>query len=168
VIFRLTRRLAAKLGVEPVPSLPSAGNPLHDWTGHLFVAGRGQYIIVTNSVTLYSVVIPGGECRTAGTFVGAFTEELGGVLNRDGLGLLSSGVIPDLSKNLIFCRASDRRALGSINDFVFGAKVYIIEAGLPLPEVSRRLNQTPMKLIKYGVPCDEMSRLLGRFGEAEH
>jgi len=160
MIFRLTRRLAAKLGVEPVPSLPSAGNPLHDWTGHLFVAGSRQYIIVTNSVTLYSVVMHGGGCRNAGTFVGAFMGELSGVLDRDGLGLLSSRLIPDLSKNLVFCRASDRRVLGSINDFVFGAKVYIIEAGLPLLEVSRRLNQTPMRLIKHSGPADEMRKLL--------
>lgn len=124
------------------------------------MSGRRQFIIVTNSATLYSVVMPGGSCRSAGTFVGAFAEELGGVLDRDGLGSLSSCVISDLSKNLVFCRASDRRVLGSINDFVFGAKVYINEADLPLPEVSHRLNQTPMRLVKYSVPADEMRKLL--------
>jgi len=168
LIIRPTRKLAAKLGVEPVSSLPSAENPLLDWTAHLFTVGHQQHILVVNSETLYSCVIPGGRCRSVSAFVDAFAQGLIEVLGRDGLGPLPDFVLDCLQENSIFCRASDRRVLGSINDFVFGAEVYIIEAGLPLPEVSRRLNQTPMKLIKYGVPSEEMSRLLGKLGEAEH
>lgn len=76
LIFCLTRKLASKLGVEPAPSLPQVGNPLCNWTAHLFEASRVQYILVTNSATLYSCVITGGKYRRTLTFLNAFTEEL--------------------------------------------------------------------------------------------
>lgn len=160
MIFRLTRKLSAKLEVAPAPSLPSAENPLLDWTAHLFMAGHRQYIIVTNTATLYSCVIPGGRCRSVSVFMGNFAQGFADVLERDGLGPLPDFVFDCLQEKSVFCRASDRRVLGSINDLVFGVKVYITEAGLPLQEVSHRLNQTPMKLIKHSIPTDEMRKLL--------
>jgi hypothetical protein len=160
LIIRLTRKLATKLGANPVPSLPSTENSLFDWTAHLFMAGHRQHIIVVNSATLYSCVIPGGRCRSASTFMNFFNDSLAVVLERDGLGPLPDYILDCLQEDPVFCRASDRRVQGSINDFVLGAEVYIIEAGLPLPEVSYRLNQTPMKQIKYSFPSDEMRNLI--------
>jgi hypothetical protein len=88
MIFRTTRKLAAKLGVKPFLSHTSHGNPLDDWTAHLLMASHWQYIIVVNSVTLYPFVIPGGKYRSASAFRDSFTDGLLVTLERDGLGLL--------------------------------------------------------------------------------
>jgi len=160
MIFRLTRRLATKLGVEPIPSLPLDGDPLCDWTAHLFMVGHLQYIILTNTATLYSAVIPGRGNTGVSSFIENALAGIGEILRLDDLDSLLKPLMAEPLENLSFCKGSDRRVLGSINDFVFGAKVYITEAGLPLPEVSSRLNQTPMRVINYSVPADEMRKLL--------
>jgi hypothetical protein len=168
MIFRVTSRLATKLGVEPVPPLPLSKSFLHDWTAHFFMAGRLQYIILTNTATLYSAVILGRGNTGVSSFIKNALAGIGESLQLDGLDSLFRPLMAEPLENRTFCRASDRRVLGSVNDLIFGAKVYIIEARLPLPEVSRRLNRTPMKLLKYGVPYDEMSRLLWDLGRTEH
>jgi hypothetical protein len=160
MIFRLTRKLATKLGVEPAPSLPPDGSFLHDWTANLFVAGRVQYFIVTNTSTLYSAVIHGRGNTGAYSFIENVLADIGEILRLDGLSSIFTPMLADPVENTSFRKASDGRVLGSVNDFVFGAKVFIISARLPLPEVSCLLNQTPMKLIKYSVPCDHMRKLL--------
>jgi uncharacterized protein DUF6933 len=57
MIFRLTQKLASKIHVRLSRCLTPAENPFADWTGHLFTADRAQYIIVANTVSLYSVVM---------------------------------------------------------------------------------------------------------------
>lgn len=46
MIFRLSRKLAAKLKEGSLPSLPLDENPYADWSAHLFTADRTQYIII--------------------------------------------------------------------------------------------------------------------------
>jgi hypothetical protein len=93
MILRLTHRLATKLGLELVPSLPPAGNSLCDWTAHLFMAGRLQYIIVTNTTALYSYVIPGGRCRSECTLMDTFAHGLADVLGQNELRPLADSAI---------------------------------------------------------------------------
>ncbi|MCL4195363.1 MAG: hypothetical protein KJZ87_26730 [Thermoguttaceae bacterium] len=59
MIFRLSRKLAAKLKEGSLPSLPLDENPYADWSAHLFTADRTQYIIISNTKSLYSVVLYG-------------------------------------------------------------------------------------------------------------
>jgi hypothetical protein len=61
MIFRLTQKLATKLKEGRLPSLPPDESPYADWSAHLFTADRTQYIIVTNTKSLYSVVMYGSE-----------------------------------------------------------------------------------------------------------
>ena len=57
MIFRLSQSLAKKLKEGTLPSVPLDENPYADWSAHLFTADRTQYIIVTNTRALYSVVM---------------------------------------------------------------------------------------------------------------
>lgn len=54
MIFRLSQKLAKKLKVGALPSLPPDQNPYADWSANLFTADRTQYIILTNTQSLYS------------------------------------------------------------------------------------------------------------------
>jgi len=56
MIFRLSQKLATKLKEGSLPEVPLDENPYADWSAHLFTADRAQYIIVTNTRALYSVV----------------------------------------------------------------------------------------------------------------
>jgi hypothetical protein len=55
MIFRLTHKLAKKIRIAPLQNLPPDRNPFIDWTAHLFTAERVQYLIVTNTTSLYSL-----------------------------------------------------------------------------------------------------------------
>src|SRR5687768_5263344 len=59
MIFRLSQKLNAKIRVGTLPVLPLHENPLADWSAHLFLAGRTQYILLSNTQSLYSTVMPG-------------------------------------------------------------------------------------------------------------
>ena len=60
MIFRLTLKLNSRLKVGTLAGLPLDGNPFADWSAHSFVADRTQYILLSNTQSLYSVVHRGG------------------------------------------------------------------------------------------------------------
>jgi len=59
MIFRLTQKLAKKIHEFPVKSVLPAENPYLDWTADLFYVNRAQYVIATNTQSLYSVIMHG-------------------------------------------------------------------------------------------------------------
>ena len=59
MILRLTAKLGKKIGFLPAQSLPLDDNPFADWIGHLFTAQRTQYIILSNTTSLYSIIMFG-------------------------------------------------------------------------------------------------------------
>ena len=58
MIFRLSQKLATKLKVAP-SEMPLDANPFADWSAHLFTAERMQFVILTNTESLYSTVMSG-------------------------------------------------------------------------------------------------------------
>jgi phage terminase large subunit-like protein len=57
MILRLSHKLNAKIKAGALPALPLHENPLADWSAQLFLAGRRQYILLSNTQSLYSTVI---------------------------------------------------------------------------------------------------------------
>jgi hypothetical protein len=87
MIFRLSQKLAAKIKAGALRALPRHENPLADWSAHPFVAGRTQYLLLSNTRSLYSTVLYGKGVTTASHFSG---RALGGIrefLGADGQAL---------------------------------------------------------------------------------
>ena len=59
MILRVTAKLGKKIGIDPATRLDRDPNPFTDWTADLFRAGRVQYILVTNTASLYSMLMYG-------------------------------------------------------------------------------------------------------------
>jgi hypothetical protein len=59
MIFRLSQKLAKKVKAAPTDVLSPELNPYADWSGHLFTSDRTQFILLTNTASLYSTVIHG-------------------------------------------------------------------------------------------------------------
>jgi hypothetical protein len=57
MILRLSQKLSTKIKAGSLKPMPLDDNPFADWTAHLFVADRTQYIIVSNTKSLYSTVL---------------------------------------------------------------------------------------------------------------
>ncbi|HEY7155332.1 MAG TPA: hypothetical protein VH575_15320 [Gemmataceae bacterium] len=68
MIFRVSQKLNAKIKAGALRALPLHENPLADWSAHLFVAGRTQYVLLSNTRSLYSTGMlrryhSGGHCH---------------------------------------------------------------------------------------------------------
>ena len=76
MIFRLSHKLNAKIKAGVLQALLLHVNPLADWSAHLFVAGRTQYLLLSNTKSLYSTVMYGRGVTTDSHFI---ERALGGI-----------------------------------------------------------------------------------------
>ena len=88
LIFRVTQKLAMKIKLAPAADFPPHDDPLLDWTANLFIVSRRQCIILTNSESLYSVVIRGKGVPNEKVFVKNGLEALRESIASEGLGNL--------------------------------------------------------------------------------
>ncbi|HUL13432.1 MAG TPA: hypothetical protein VLU73_14865 [Methylococcaceae bacterium] len=152
MIFRLTQKLGKKIGVEPTTCLPPASNPFIDWTANLFGVQRVQYIIATNTQSLYSIVMFGRGITDDNLFLKRALSSIRELIEDDGNAFLYQRLIAPHTGKISFSKTRDKRVLGSINELVFQA-TYHLETGEESPfETSRRLNNTPMSYIEHRRP----------------
>lgn len=69
MIFRLSQKLAKKIKAGPLASVPLNENPYADWSAHLFTVNRTQYIILSNTKSLYSCVMFGAGITNDSVFI---------------------------------------------------------------------------------------------------
>jgi len=69
MIFRLSQKLAQKIEEAPKVCFPLDPNPFADWSATVFTADRAQYILLTNTPSLYSVVTFGRGVTHDGQFL---------------------------------------------------------------------------------------------------
>jgi len=161
MIYRLTLKMAKKIGMAPLPIIPYTNikNPIQDWNANLFTVQRIQYILLTNTASLYSMVMPGKGITSDKNFIRAAASCIKEFMIMDGnQGIYENHFKPE-NQNTYFSKTIDRRVLGSINDLIFQSKFYLSEGRQALFKVSSMLNETPMSYLKYGNPKDEFRKL---------
>ena len=84
MIFRLSQKLNTKIKAGTLPALPLDKNPFADWSAHLFVADRTQYILLSNTKSLYSTVIYGKGITDEGLFIEPAMSSLRDFMRHDG------------------------------------------------------------------------------------
>lgn len=84
MIVRVSAKMGKKIHVSVAKSLPADANPFADWSTHLFTADRVQYILITNTPSLYSMVIYGRGITDDSQFLGQITSHMGEFLCDDG------------------------------------------------------------------------------------
>ena len=152
MVFRLSAKLAAKLHTEPGPAVPLALNPYADWSAHLFTADRTQYILLSNTASLYSTVFYGRGLTDDGQFLDRAMSHLGEFLREAGFGpVYDRRIVPEAGRVLL-CGALNRSVTGSITELVRLAKSHLVEQGMSPDETSRHLNETPMSKLDYSYP----------------
>lgn len=160
MIFRLTTKLSQKIKVALPGVLPAAEHPLLDWSAHLFLDSRIQYVLLTNTASLYSAIMPGRGVATADTFVEDAFAAIGERMCRDGWTDAFRQVLLPARGQIKFSKALNRSVTGSMNDMIFAAKLYLANGDLPRPEIERRLNNGPLSAIEYRLPREVMRELI--------
>ncbi len=59
MIIRLSQKLCTKIKAGKLCEMPLDKNPFADWSANLFVVDRTQYIILSNTASMYSCVMYG-------------------------------------------------------------------------------------------------------------
>mgnify|MGYP005835403161 CR=1 FL=1 len=158
MIFRLSQKLAAKLKAGSLPSLPLDENPYADWSAHLFTADRIQYIIVSNTKSLYSVVLYGRGITDSSQFIERSLSVLREFMEDDGQAFVYQRLVAPASSSVQFAKALDRSVTGSINELVMFAKAWLEKGELSPHDVGFELNTillsaiAPSKRAAYGRP----------------
>jgi hypothetical protein len=149
MIFRLSQKLGQKIKVKPSEHLPLDANALADWSAHLFTAGRVNHLILTNTASLYSVLMLGRGITNQSQFVERALACIEEFMAEEGQGSVFKRLIAPTAANIRFSTALNRSVIGSINDHVHIAKMMLTEDQLSLHEAASMLNQMPMSCLDY-------------------
>jgi hypothetical protein len=144
---------------------PLDENPFADWSAALFVAGRTQYILLSNTKSLYSTVLPGKGVTSESTFIERALSGIRELLEAEGQESAFSRFIVPASSKVRFAKALDRSVSGSMNDLIRHATVWLTEGDLSPHDVGVRLNDILLsalahsKSVPYGKPRDAFKEL---------
>ena len=152
MIFRLSQKLNGKIKVGSLPTLPIDQNPFADWSATLLIANRIQHILLTNTRSLYSVVMLGKGVVDEGDFIERALRTLGEFTADDGLQFIYQRFIAPSSATVRFSKAVDRSVTGSMNDLVLHATDWLTEGERSPHEVGFKLNEIPFSSLKYAMP----------------
>jgi len=147
MILRVTAKLGKKIKNIPEAALPLEANPFTDWSAHLFTAERRQYVLVANTASLYSVVMPGRGITDVKSFIRRIRLALRQLLSIEGYDRLYWTIIESEMDSVVVSKALNRSVIGSINDLVFGAQHFLAGNERTLIEVSLLLNETPLSYL---------------------
>lgn len=165
MIFRLSQKLHTKIKAGPSNSLPLHQNPLADWSANLFVADRAQYILLSNTKSLYSMVMFGKGITNGGTFIERALSNIREFMEADGLEFVYHRLIVPATGTIRFGKALSRSVTGSMNDMINHATLWLADGDVPPFDVGFRLNDILMsplanESIPYGRPRDAFQALL--------
>jgi len=159
MILRLSGKLAKKLSTVPDEAIPAHGNPFLDWSGHVFRVGRVQYILLTNTRSLYSVLFPGRGITRPDLYEEHAREQIRLQLERDGFGWMHDRFLAPDPEAVSYSRALNRHVTGSMNDMIFHAGFLIEEKEMSLDEVTHFLNHMPMSYLEDVYPDRSLEAL---------
>src|SRR4029077_11264543 len=114
MIIRLTQKPCTKIKAGSLKTLPLDDNPCADWTAHLFVADRTQYIILSNTKSLYSTVMYGKGITNDSHFIKRALSSIREIIQDDGQEFVYRRFIAPASESVRFAKALDRSVTGSM------------------------------------------------------
>jgi hypothetical protein len=169
LILRISHKLNAKIKAGSLPEQPLDENPFADWSAHLFVADRTQYILLSNTRSLYSTVMYGRGITDDGRFIERALSSLRDFMEDDGQEFGYRRFIAPASSTVRFARALDRAVTGSMNELIVHATDLLVEGELSPFDVGFRLNEVLLSALaasrpeKYGTPREAFKSMASGF-----
>ncbi len=139
MILRLSQKLNAKIKAGKLSEMPLDENPYADWSSHLFTADRTQYIIMSNTKSLYSCVMCGGGITDDSRFIERGLSTIREFMEDDGQAFVYERLITPASGTVSFAKALNRSVTGSMNDHIQASK-YLLADDMAPHEIGFRLN----------------------------
>jgi hypothetical protein len=166
MILRLSQKLCTKIDAGSLKTVPLDENPFADWSAHLFVADRTQYIIVSNTKSLYSTVLFGKGITDDSHFIQRALGSIRELMEADGQAFVYHRFIVPATGTVRFAKALNRSVTGSMNDLINHAKVRLAEGELSPFDVGFELNDVLLSSLArsksecYGKPREAFKDLV--------
>lgn len=167
MILRLSQKINTKIKAGPLPEMPLNDNPYADWSCHLFKANRTQYIIITNTKSLYSFIMPQKGITNESKFIDSVLSSMQEFMTEDGQAFAFHRFIAPACDTVSFAKALDRRVTGSMTQLISEAKIHLEDFRISPFNVGYRLNSSLFSAIAteenfgYGMPIDAFKQLGG-------
>jgi hypothetical protein len=161
MIFRLSQKLNARIDGGRLTARELSQNPFTDWSAHLFIADRSQYVLLTNTASLYSTVMYGRRISTDGRFVDQSLSSIREFMAADGQHFIYERFIAPTCGTIQFAKSLNRSVTGSMNDLVGHAIVRLTEGELSPFDVGFELNEIPFSPLQYRTPRDVFKSMTG-------
>jgi uncharacterized protein DUF6933 len=168
MIFRLSQKLAKKIKVDALASLPLDENPYADWSANLFTADRTQYVIVTNTESLYSVLMYGKGITDDSRFTERALETIREFMLDDGQAFVFQRFVAPASGTVQFAKALNRSVTGSMNELIHFSKLWLADDVISPHDVGFKLNDVLLSALAkekssgYGKPNEAFKLLADR------
>jgi hypothetical protein len=168
MVIRLSQAMAQKLKVAAVPVEAPAANPFCEWVVRPYRCGRIQYVLATNTTSLFCINLSGKGLTSGAIFRARFSEALREHHQAADMSDIYDRYIVPHVQNLVFTKTDNssqmRAVAGSMNEFVFYAQCFYedhvpLQAIEPL-DISNDLNGTMMSFITYQRPAEAHRRLV--------
>jgi len=167
MILRLSQKLNKKIKAGKLTEMPLDENSYADWSCHLFTAVRTQYIIMSNTASLYSCVMFGKGITDDSRFIERALSTIREFMEDDGQQFAYRKFIAPASGTVSFAKALNRSVTGSMNELIMTAQMYLVEDDMTPHEVGFKLNGILLSTLKnaegrkYAEPRDAFKRLMG-------
>lgn len=159
MIIRTSASLNKRIHVRPKESLPLYPNPYTDWTARLFVADCDEYIIVTNTTSLYSALMLGHGVTDEDTFIQRCIVAIRDQLDGDGKAFLFERLVAPETGRIAFSNTLNAAVTKSMNEIVRRAKFYIEERGHSAFATARWLGGYPMVALDHASPREAFVKM---------
>ena len=170
MIFRLSQKLNKKIKAGPLDTVPLDDNPYADWSAHLFTADRTQYIILSNTKSLYSCVMYGKGITDDSVFIERALSTIREFTEDDGQAFVYQRFIAPSSGTVQFAKALNRTVTGSMQELIGSAERHLAEGDMSPHDVGFKLNDIWLSALateksqRYG-KANEAFKLLANKGE---
>ncbi len=165
MILRLSQKLCTKIKAGMLNAMPLDENPYADWSCHLFAVDRTQYILVSNTKSLYSCVLYGKGITNDSIFIERVLSSLREFMEEDGQAFIYQKFVAPSSATVNFATALSRSVTGSMNDLIGHATGWLEYGDIAPHDLGFRLNDILLSAIarskseKYGKPNEAFKRL---------
>jgi hypothetical protein len=144
MILRLTAKLGKAIDSMPMESFGPEENPFADWVGHWFTAGRVPYILMSNTSSLYSVILRGQGITSYRRFLEHSMESVRDFMCDDGLEFIFYRLIALQLGEIHRSKVNNRKIMSVIEDLTQRAQFLLTEQNLSPFDAACEINQTPL------------------------
>ena len=168
MILRLSEKLRTKTKAGKLAEKPLDENPYGDWSCHLFVVDRTQYIILSNTASMYSCVMYGTGINHDSRFIQRAFSAIREFMEADGLLSIYEEFIIPSGGTVTFAKALNRQVIGSMNELVMAATCALQSGEISPDDLGFELNDLQLSAIAtkedrgYGKPNEAFRRLTNR------